>query len=184
MGDRDAILALLPEGQGETLTRSCQDARTIPAIDLWDAFVHMLEFHRGEIGDSETLAYFKDKSLFDPDVPAGAKSFLGQCHNDPWQAAAGVTFGGVPIAETGSLLLATGPQKPRLTSLAPPVHIALVDPNRTVAGLEQALNLLEPRTSVLITGPSRTADVEGVIVMGVHGPRRLIVVPWTEEIPA
>jgi L-lactate dehydrogenase complex protein LldG len=184
VGDREAILGSLPEGQGGTLSRSQQAVKTVATADLWPAFVRMLEFHRGEIGDGDSLAFFRDKSYIDPNVPEGLTSVLGQSFDDPWQAEAGVTFGGIPVAETGSILLATGPQSPRLTSLSPPVHIAVLDPNRTVASLEQALSLLEPRTSVLITGPSRTADVEGVIVMGVHGPKRLIVVPWTEEIPA
>lgn len=144
----------------------------------------MLEFHKGEVIDHEILAMFKSRAVYDDDLPTELKSLVGEPINDPWSADAGITTKALAIAETGSILISTSPQNTRLTSLAPPVHIALVDPSKSVASLDQGLAQLDQRTSVLITGPSRTADVEGVIVMGVHGPKRLIVVPWPRKIPA
>jgi L-lactate dehydrogenase complex protein LldG len=62
----------------------------------------------------------------------------------------------------------------RLASLAPPVHIALVED--IVGTLDEAIARIDGRTHVVITGTSRTADIEGVLVRGVHGPRKLFVV--------
>ena len=95
---------------------------------------------------------------------------------DVWTADVGITLADVAVAETGSLLLAAGPGRARMNSLAPPTHVAIVERDALVSSLEGAFERLSDRTSVLITGPSRTADIEGVLVRGVHGPKELIVV--------
>jgi L-lactate dehydrogenase complex protein LldG len=95
---------------------------------------------------------------------------------DVWTADVGITLADVAVAETGSLLLAAGPGRGRMNSLAPPTHVAIVDYSAVESSLEGAFDRLSDRTSVLITGPSRTADIEGVLVRGVHGPKELIVV--------
>ena len=89
------------------------------------------------------------------------------------------TLGG--IAETGGLLLAPGPAEPRLLSLVPPVHIALLRADRIFDTLLQAFRELgwnrePPANALVISGPSKTADIEQTLAYGVHGPRRLIVV--------
>lgn len=89
------------------------------------------------------------------------------------------TLGG--IAETGGLLLAPGPAEPRLLSLVPPVHIALLRPERIFDTLHQALRELGwvrglPPNALVVSGPSKTADIEQTLAYGVHGPRRLVVV--------
>jgi L-lactate dehydrogenase complex protein LldG len=89
------------------------------------------------------------------------------------------TLGG--IAETGGLLLAPGPLEPRLLSLVPPVHIALLRPERIFDTLYQAIRALGwgeaiPANALVISGPSKTADIEQTLAYGVHGPKRLIVV--------
>ncbi len=98
----------------------------------------------------------------------------GRDTDDMWAAAAGVTSTLCAVAQTGSILLSSGQGMRRMASLAPPVHIALVD--RIVPTLADALALLPSETSVLVSGPSRTADIEGVMVRGVHGPGELWVV--------
>lgn len=95
---------------------------------------------------------------------------------DIWTADVGITMADLAVAETGSLLLSAGPGRARMASLAPPTHVAVVHEDRLVATLEDALAHRLARTSVLIAGPSRTADIEGVLVRGVHGPKELIVV--------
>lgn len=85
------------------------------------------------------------------------------------------------IAETGSILVTTGPDVTRGESLYSPVHIALTPRSKIVADLADATALLAvclPRSSnaTLITGPSKTADIEGVLVTGVHGPGVLYIV--------
>ena len=93
-----------------------------------------------------------------------------------WDAEVGVTMADLAVAETGSLLLATGPGRPRMVSLSPKIHVVLVPRERIVGTLAEAFARLSDRTSVLITGPSRTADIEGVLVRGVHGPGEIHVV--------
>jgi L-lactate dehydrogenase complex protein LldG len=89
------------------------------------------------------------------------------------------TLGG--IAETGGLLLAPGPAEPRLLSLVPPVHLALLRADRIFDTLLQAFRELGwnrglPANALVISGPSKTADIEQTLAYGVHGPKRLIVV--------
>jgi L-lactate dehydrogenase complex protein LldG len=83
------------------------------------------------------------------------------------------------IAETGTLMLLSGPETPATVSLLPETHIALVDVSRIVATMEDAFALLRaergdlPRAVNFISGPSRTGDIEQTIVLGAHGPCRV-----------
>ena len=83
------------------------------------------------------------------------------------------------IAETGTLLLLSGPQTPASISLLPETHIAIVPVGRIVATMEDAFALLRneqgglPRAVNFISGPSRTGDIEQTIVLGAHGPCRV-----------
>ncbi|MGB9740036.1 MAG: lactate utilization protein [Chloroflexus aggregans] len=90
------------------------------------------------------------------------------------------------IAESGTLLLRHGPGRPRIASLLAPCHIAVVFRHQVVRGLGEALALLAQRygsdifgpTSNLtfITGPSRTADIEMTLSLGIHGPPQIHVI--------
>lgn len=85
---------------------------------------------------------------------------------------AGITTADVAIAATGTIVLTCSPQRPRSTSLLPPLHIAVLPQERivpTVAHLFGNLRML-PSALTFITGPSRTADIELTPVQGVHGP--------------
>jgi L-lactate dehydrogenase complex protein LldG len=85
------------------------------------------------------------------------------------------------IAETGSLMLLSGPDSPTTLNFLPDDFLCLLPESRIVPRLEDAWALLRaergslPRATNLITGPSRTADVEQTIQLGAHGPRRLHV---------
>jgi len=91
----------------------------------------------------------------------------------------GITACFCALAETGTLLLLSGPQTPATVSLLPETHIALVDARRIVGTMEEAFALLRsehgrlPRALNFISGPSRTGDIEQTIVLGAHGPRRV-----------
>lgn len=97
----------------------------------------------------------------------------------------GVTGCFCAIAETGTVLLLSGPDMPRTVALLPETHVCVVRRSRLVATMEDAFALLRrehgepPRATWLISGPSRTADIEQTIVIGAHGPYRthVIVVP-------
>lgn len=83
------------------------------------------------------------------------------------------------IAETGTLLLLSGPQTPATVSLLPETHIALVPMARLVPTMEDAFALLQrehgklPRAVNFISGPSRTGDIEQTLILGAHGPCRV-----------
>jgi L-lactate utilization protein LutC len=96
-------------------------------------------------------------------------------------ADVGITSADYALADTGSLVMLSSPQEARMISLLPPAHIAIVPCNRLLSGLDELFSLLpEPASAsssmVLITGPSRTADIEQILVRGVHGPGQITVV--------
>ena len=94
----------------------------------------------------------------------------------------GITGAFCAIAETGSLMLLSGPDTPAAVSLLPETHIAILDVSRIVPGMEEAWTLLKsqqsavPRAVNFISGPSRTADIEQTIIIGAHGPYRVHVI--------
>ena len=83
------------------------------------------------------------------------------------------------LADTGTVVQdATDPAQ-RLVSTLPEIHVALLPSNRILPGLADVLPRLEPKRVpyvAFVTGPSRTADIERVLTIGVHGPSRLVVV--------
>jgi L-lactate dehydrogenase complex protein LldG len=88
------------------------------------------------------------------------------------------------IAETGTLMLTSGPERPTTLNFLPETHIVLLTTDQVVGGMEEAwVRLRErygrgvmPRTVNLVTGPSRSADIEQTLQMGAHGPRRLHII--------
>jgi len=86
------------------------------------------------------------------------------------------------LAETGTLMLCSGPDTPATVSLLPETHVAIVPVARIVATMEDGWDLARaefgqlPRAVNFISGPSRTADIEQTIVLGAHGPYRVHVV--------
>lgn len=94
----------------------------------------------------------------------------------------GITGCFVAIAETGSLMLLSGPDTFASAALLPETHIAVVPVSRIVANLEEAFAQMRaehgqlPRATNIISGPSRTGDIEQTIVLGAHGPYRVHVI--------
>lgn len=98
-----------------------------------------------------------------------------------FSADIGITGADFALAESGSLVLTSFTEGSQLTSLAPPVHIALYRRSQIRASLDEVLQNLpvsrDPerpspaRSVVFVTGTSRTADIEQILVRGVHGPR-------------
>lgn len=96
-------------------------------------------------------------------------------------AEVGITSADYALADTGTLVLISSPEEARLTSLLPPAHIAVVPCERLLSGLDELFfTIPDPAAStssmVLITGPSRTADIEQILVRGVHGPGEVTAV--------
>jgi L-lactate dehydrogenase complex protein LldG len=93
---------------------------------------------------------------------------------------AGLTRARSAIAETGSLVLWPGPDEPRLMSLVPPVHFVLLDAAAIHADLHAAMTEERwadglPSNVVVVSGPSKTADIQQTLAYGAHGPRELVV---------
>jgi len=93
----------------------------------------------------------------------------------------GITSADYVLADTGTLVMLSSQREARLISLLPPAHIAVVTRERILTGLDELLTVLphpaeETSSMVLITGPSRTADIEQILVRGVHGPGQITVV--------
>ena len=116
-------------------------------------------------------------------LPPGTSEMLSQAgiqlQSDPDPGIrAGLTGTLAGIAETGSLVLTGGPGRPMTASLLPELHIAILRAKDICENLRKALSLSQVQaasSAVLITGPSRTADIEMTLTIGVHGPGQLVV---------
>ena len=96
-----------------------------------------------------------------------------------FDAQAGLTGVVAAIAETGTLVVASDALRSRGAVLIPPVHIALVHETQIIPDMVDLWPLVAtqlPTALTLITGPSKTADIEGILVTGVHGPRAVHIV--------
>jgi L-lactate utilization protein LutC len=101
--------------------------------------------------------------------------------SDIFEFDVGITMAQAAIAETGTLVLDSARERNRLVSLVPPVHIAIVDAASIFQTLGEALAFIHQKGNIspavtFITGPSRTADIELTLAIGVHGPQELHVI--------
>ncbi|MDJ0739546.1 MAG: lactate utilization protein [Gammaproteobacteria bacterium] len=90
-----------------------------------------------------------------------------------------ITAARAGLAESGTLVLWPDAAEPRLMSLVPPVHIALLDVGRLHENFAAAIAVENwadgmPTNALLISGPSKTADIEQTLAYGIHGPKQLI----------
>ena len=180
----------------------------IPARTAVDAAGRMAVFQRFAGAVQTTIA-----CVADPDaVPAAVAKYLAENNLPaemvmapdpaldvyPWAAqplltirrgkavdrdAVGVTGAFAGIAETGTLMLVSGPDKPTTINFLPDTHIVVLRADQIVGPYEEAWDRLRlstdrvlPRTVNFITGPSRTGDIEQRIQLGAHGPRRLHII--------
>ena len=131
------------------------------------------------LGEAIRRAGFK---ALDAAVPAAARADgRRERQTQLSRASAGVTGALAGLADTGSIVVTSSPLRPRLASLLPPAHIALLPVDRLYPDLPTFLAHHPDLTqggsnAVIITGPSRTADIELTPVFGVHGPKILHVV--------
>jgi L-lactate dehydrogenase complex protein LldG len=98
------------------------------------------------------------------------------------KADVGITGCRALVASTGSILIDSELQMGRATSVFPPVHVVVAMTSQIVYGLKTAISLSKgqendrPSMISIISGPSRTADIEKTLVKGAHGPKELIVI--------
>ena len=138
---------------------------TTDVTDVLRQILTELRAQRIAISDAPELAEFGV-------VPGAAEIF---------EFEVGITTAQAAIAETGTLVLDSSCERNRLVSVVPPVHIAIVAASRICATLSEALAIMQSGKEVspvvtFITGPSRTADIELTLTIGVHGPRELYVI--------
>ena len=206
MGTREDILRRVRLGLGATpatdfdayLAAKAEGPRPEVGANLVEAFVRKAEAMASSISVVDRAE----------DVPAAVRAYLDQralprsgCRwpqlaSFDWAAAGietaaraavdadkiGLTGAFCGIAETGTLMLLSGPDTPTSVSLLPETHIAVLPVSRIVAGMEDAWKLMRaecgepPRSVSFVSGPSRTGDIEMEIVMGIHGPYRVHIV--------
>jgi L-lactate dehydrogenase complex protein LldG len=141
-----------------------------------------------EIRGSRRTVVTADTNAFDAEIRAGLTAAHaeivdpapGEWRTEAAQADLGVTSAVLACAATGSILIAPGPASPRVASLLPAAHLAILPADRIVPGFEEVMTTVaelaaSSSSTVLITGPSRTTDIEMTTVFGVHGPRVLRV---------
>jgi L-lactate dehydrogenase complex protein LldG len=104
---------------------------------------------------------------------AVAAGFVVHRGEAPELEDAGVSVASYGLADTGSVVLMASPEEPRARSLLPEVHISLLREDRILPGLDELFAALGgelPSALAIVTGPSRSADIEQSLTVGVHGP--------------
>jgi L-lactate utilization protein LutC len=107
----------------------------------------------------------------------------GELRSFAASADIGISVADVALGETGSVLVSSGPGRSRLTNLLPPVHLALVPASSLAADLFAWASSIQaplPASLTLISGPSKTGDIEQTMAVGVHGPGRFIAVLYDD----
>ncbi|MFW5822436.1 MAG: LutC/YkgG family protein [Tangfeifania sp.] len=163
-----------------------------------DAFKNNLEAVNGKVQickNSEELAA-KLKNLlnnFDPETicctEPGVRKMLisgniafSNCTEIPENIEVGITGCEFLVAQTGSALVSSAQKGGRKMFIFPPIHVIIASKNQMVNSLEEAYRAISekyaenlPSQLLLITGPSRTADIEKTLTLGAHGPKELHV---------
>ncbi len=93
----------------------------------------------------------------------------------------GITGAEAGFAETGTIVVRSGPGQPRMASLVPLVHVAVLRRDRIFRSAshwaaDPSARMSDGSNVVFITGPSKTADIESIVTLGVHGPKHLHIV--------
>ncbi|MGI9383176.1 MAG: LutC/YkgG family protein, partial [Methyloligellaceae bacterium] len=161
------------EGQGATVAQA-NDAEDVPELiaDYLREKNLPAEVRSGTDADLGALPWDRTPSLERRSGPAEAHDGASLS-----RAVAGA-------AETGTLFLTSGPENPTTLNFLPDTHIAVIKAGDIGGSYEEAWERLRaqygprtlPRAVNMISGPSRTADIEQTIIMGAHGPRRLHVI--------
>lgn len=168
-----------------------------------DLFIQMLEGQSATVSRAQSpkdvpdivAAYLREQNL-PAAFRSGADPLIAEIpwhdtpslthHSGPGQAddAVSLSHATAAAAETGTLFLTSGADNPTTLNFLPDTHIVVINSGDISGSYEEAWNALRstygegtlPRTVNLVSGPSRTADIDQIIVLGAHGPRRLHVI--------
>ena len=196
---RDAVarrLAERPRGLTPArVTKPAPDLRTLLKAHLAGQSATVLEIADADGVPAAVAAYLRGQNL-PQRVRSGTDAYLAAL---PWHTepaldrelgranaddAVGLSHATAAVAETGTLVLASGVDNPVTLNYLPETHIVVLEAKDIVGPYEDAFDRIRarfgdrlmPRTVNFISGPSRTGDIGGELVMGAHGPRRLCVV--------
>ena len=192
--DRDAVLANVRAALRNRPERSPRPdfdpnalvvRKRLEGADLWEAFARNFSGVRGyPMTTVDALAAFlRERKLFrgycDPALKESVGERLGADFSVVYEYSRsvvdeidfGITRASGVIAETGTIILRDRATSNRLAAVAPWAHIAVVEPEAIHRTVGDALGAFDddPNT-IFVTGPSKTADVEGILIEGVHGP--------------
>lgn len=177
----------------QRVSRPSQELIEVFKYELGRQSAHVLE---AQNSIPRAIATYLQETGLPPTLRCGSDSRLTRLpwHDEPTltlqhgpaaaEDSVGLSHAFCGIAETGTLGMLSGPENPVTLCFLPDTHIVVVYRSDIVASYEDAYIRLRhlmgerrmPRTLNLISGPSRTADIGGKIVIGAHGPRRLCVV--------
>ena len=147
-----------------------------------DALMKEKQITSFSIWESE---YLKKLKLKDELKNSGLKLITAKNKNRIAESDIGITEVDYAIADTGTLVILTNKYQPRTVSLLPPIHLAIVRPENLVRNIRDLFIILKSKLQegedltncmTFIAGPSRTADIELNLTLGVHGPKELYVI--------
>lgn len=174
-----------PERFATALAATHGQARIVDASELSGAVATVAR----EMGRSRRTVVAPDVDRYRDEIEDGLlqafADVIRPASPAEWRAEAaaadmGITSAVCGVVATGSVLIVPGPDCPRVASLLPTVHLVILPVTRLVPGLEEAMAAVAAAAAtssapVLVTGPSRTSDIEMATVYGVHGPKELRV---------
>jgi L-lactate dehydrogenase complex protein LldG len=136
-----------------------------------------------EIGNTLEAGWSREQGRFPSLVPYDRP--IEELKDTVFEVDAAITSAHGGIAQNGSIVIWCTPDEPRLMSLVPPIHIALLPVDKIHDGFQHAVTKENwkakmPANVLLVSGPSKTADIEITLAHGIHGPRELVVLLLTE----
>jgi L-lactate dehydrogenase complex protein LldG len=175
----EKLVSLMEAMRTEVHLSSAQNwANTVKDILKKRELKSLLYAPRTVVG--ETLAHHWGKD--DADLPQliPYEMEIEQLKERVFTIEAAITSSAGAIAETGALILWPTEKEPRLMSIVPPLHIAVLKADKIHNSLSEVIQKENwpakmPTNVVLVSGPSKTADIEMTLAFGVHGPKELIV---------
>jgi L-lactate dehydrogenase complex protein LldG len=163
------------------LQRAAMMASTVECVKGRDAIPAAIAQYLRALGVAPTGACWPELAA----LPWAAAGIQVQARPAQADDAIGITGVFCAIAETGTLVLTSGPDTPASVSLLPETHIAVVSQTLIVPAMEDVWERLRatgtmPRAVNLVSGPSRTADIEQTVTLGAHGPARVHIIVLTD----
>ena len=158
-------------------------ARRVEEAELPAAIVELLR----DLGNTEArsvalgVVSARDRGIVESAVAQAGCAIASREPDALFDADIGITDVHAALAETGTLVLHARQEQARGVSLVPPVHVAIVRPRYILPDLLDYAAQVDaaasppPSCTVLVTGPSKTADIEGELIRGVHGPAEVHV---------